>query len=111
MLFKDGPLTIAQTREQFRRKYPNLSDSSVSSRFSELERRKVIKRVGLSLNPHTGLSGILWDVTSGLPEKPVEITKDQRKASIRARLNIIAQWVPDFVRSEIEAIHVQLKQL
>ena len=84
-LFHYGPKTIGEVRQKFRSVHPKMSDSSISSRFSELERMNVVTTVGFKDDENTGNRCTLWDVTDNMPVKldkqPYGHVRAQRKAT------------------------------
>ena len=67
IIFHHGPMTQGECwRDYFNHARQR---HSVAPRFAELKRHRVIREVGNRPCGVTGMTAILWDVTSNLPEK------------------------------------------
>lgn len=66
-LFDHGPCFARQIHKALSMQGTN--SSSFVSRLSELRDAGVVKEVGETIDPETGMSVILWDVTQELPVK------------------------------------------
>lgn len=64
-LYEHGPLSQVETSFSLRGKL----DWGINPRFSELKKMGLIIEVGKTIDPRTGQTVLLWDVTSNLPKK------------------------------------------
>ena len=111
-IYKNGPASIADVRQRFRSFNPEMSDSSVSTRFSELERLGVIEEVGKKKDERTGNECTLWDITNNLP---VKLKKGQtRKEQVDELLKYITTLVRKIAfvhKDELLAIYYKVTRL
>jgi len=93
ILFKHGPLTGGDVFEHMQsiRQGHTVVKGSVCARLTECRELGVACEVGVSTWGATGHRGILWDVTSELPnkyEKPP--TKDKIIAELREKVRVLS---------------------
>jgi len=112
-IYQNGPKSIADVRQKFRNINPEMSDSSVSTRFSELERLGVIQEVGKKKDERTGNECTLWDVTSNLPIKfEKEKTKKEKKEELLKDIIELGETLTSKnQRKKLLDIYYKLKEL
>lgn len=70
IIYKYGPLTGAQVAALYYSKHGRTSASeTIRNRITELRNFGVVKETGKTIDEHTGMKVLVWDVTSKLPIK------------------------------------------
>lgn len=78
ILFNNGPLTGSEVAIKFKKTYGHFapSNTNIVTRLGELRDTGAVREVNKTMCSVTGMTVILWDVTSKLPIK-LEKTKKQ----------------------------------
>jgi hypothetical protein len=80
ILFHNGPLIGARVAELYYFQYGRTSASeTIRNRLTELRDMGVVRETGKTFDPNTGMTVIVWDVTSKLP---VTFVKQKTKTQI-----------------------------
>jgi hypothetical protein len=91
-LYYHGPMTASETFRRISGGRPNYNfDSNTRARFTELRDQGVIAEIGEKKCAVTGMTVILWDVTSELP------TPLPKKVTSTEKIKILSRLVAEIV--------------
>lgn len=81
--FHNGPTTA---KRAWRALAPQSNSGVITTRFSELQERGVLKDVGQEVDEDSGMMATLWDVTADLPRKVDSKAGEPTKREVIVRL-------------------------
>jgi len=100
IIYKYGPITM---NEVFIEYLSDIPQATQTPRYAELEKMNSIGTVGKHPDRHTGVEGVLWDITGENPKKlPKRIPKKQQTEQVKYFLRTIYSKIKDTEPIDLE---------
>lgn len=110
VLFHHGPMTANDLVRHNKLHHPYANQTGWNARFSELERMKAIKEVGLKKDDVSGNECIVWDVTDEIPIKLEKSNKGELKKELIDKIIALGKIISPEWKQPLREIFTIAKQ-